>query len=92
MQLNLRQRGIRPQQWAKSGFEINCERLQDQIDDLEKCLKGDSSSKKWQEINLLRENKRGDLRAAISKHENNSPVLVNDIHERIPGFKYIYEE
>jgi len=44
-----------------SAFEAQANKLEERVNDLEQCLKGDPTSKRWQELNVELTNKKETL-------------------------------
>jgi len=44
-----------------SGYEAQANKLEEVVNDLEQCLKGNATSKRWQELNVELTNKKGTL-------------------------------
>jgi len=44
-----------------SGYEAQANKLEEALNDLEQCLKGNATSKRWQELNVELTNKKGTL-------------------------------
>jgi len=44
-----------------SGYEAQVNKLEEGVNDLEQCLKGNATSKRWQELNVELTNRKGTL-------------------------------
>jgi hypothetical protein len=70
---------------TEHGFDQRIRKTEEKITDLESCLAGNPSSRRWQEINTELERTRLTLKALNDKAANNEPQAYRDFHKKSSG-------